>query len=126
MVEAAVFFRDMLNVDVPHVAAENPVMHGYALTIIGQRASQFIQPWQFGEDASKATGLWLKNLPLLKTTNIIKKHRYANQTPSGQNKESPGPDRWKIRSRTYHGIAEAMAEQWGNIEAITKRAHEAN
>jgi hypothetical protein len=66
----------------------------------------------FGHDASKATCLWLKNLPLLQPTQVIKKDRYANQTPSGQNKLGPSADRWKLRSITYQGIAEAMAEQW--------------
>ena len=67
----------------------------------------------FGHDASKKTCLWLKNLPALLTTNIVIKSRYANQTPSGRNNLPPSPDRWKLRSITYQGIADAMAEQWG-------------
>jgi hypothetical protein len=69
--------------------------------------SQIIQPWMFGHGETKATCLWLKNLPLLKPTNIVdgREHRI--------HKMSPGPDRWKERSRTYPGIAKAMAEQWG-------------
>lgn len=74
--------------------------------------SQTIQPYMFGEDASKRTCLWLKGLPLLQPTNLIKKEKYSNQTPSGQNKLGPSPDRWKERSRTYQGIADAMADQW--------------
>lgn len=76
------------------------------------------QPWQFGEDASKATCLWLKGLPpLLETTpgNGDRRTRRANQTPSGQNKLGPSADRWKLRSLTYPGIAAAMADQWGAL-----------
>lgn len=74
---------------------------------------QYIQPWQFGHDASKRTGLWKRNVPDLKPTEIILKERYANQTPSGQNNLGPSPDRWKLRSKFYEGVAEAMADQWG-------------
>lgn len=92
------------------VCVENPVGR---LSTHFCKPDQYIQPWQFGEDASKKTGLWLKGLPLLKPTNVIIKERYANQTPSGQNNLGPSKDRKKIRSRTYEGIAAAMAEQWG-------------
>ena len=78
-----------------------------------RKPDQIIQPWMFGHDASKKTCLWLKNLPLLQPTDVIEKDLYANQTPSGQNKLGPSEDRWKLRSVTYTGIAEAMAEQWG-------------
>lgn len=81
-----------------------------------RKPDQTIQPWMFGHDASKATCLWLKDLPLLVPTNILpggRKARRANQTASGQNKLTPGPDRWKLRSITYPGIAAAMAAQWG-------------
>jgi hypothetical protein len=93
---------------------ENPI------SIISSRIrkpDQIIQPWWFGEDASKKTCLWLKNLPLLEPTDKLpgdNKTRRANQTPSGQNKLGPSADRWKLRSATYHGIADAMAAQWGN------------
>jgi hypothetical protein len=113
LIEGAVFFRTLLNAPIPLKAIENPIMHKYARTIIGGGPTQMIQPWQFGEDASKATCLWLVNLPKLEPTNIIKKARYANQTPSGQNKLGPSADRWKLRSYTYQGIADAMADQWG-------------
>lgn len=107
MEEAAYFFKALLDAPIPHIAVENPVMHGYATEIIGSKATQIIQPWQFGHGEIKGTGLWLKNLPPLVPTNIVdgRKPRvhYA----------SPGPNRWKERSRTYTGIAEAMAEQWG-------------
>lgn len=110
---AAWFFRRLLEAPVPRVAVENPVMHKYAVNLIGRKHDQTIQPWQFGEDASKRTCLWLRGLPPLEPTEILKKERYANQTPSGQNKLGPSPDRAKERARTYPGIAAAMAEQWG-------------
>ena len=100
----------MLDADIPRIALENPV------SIISskiRKPDQIIQPWMFGHDASKKTCLWLKNLPLLQPTDVIEKDLYANQTPSGQNKLGPSEDRWKLRSVTYTGIAEAMAEQWG-------------
>lgn len=115
MVDAAVFFRTMLCADIPQIAVENPVMHKYALEHIGQRHTQTIQPWMFGEDASKRTCLWLKNLPPLEPTKVIKKARYANQTPSGQNKLGPSKDRAYLRAITYQGIADAMAEQGGGV-----------
>ena len=84
---------------------------------------QYIQPYDFGDDASKKTGLFLHGLEKLKPTNRIKGRmvmwngkmveRWSNQTDSGQNKLGPSRDRWKIRSKTYSGIADAMAEQWG-------------
>ena len=113
MEAGALFFKTLLDVDIEHIAIENPVMHKYAVRIIGRRQDQSIQPWQFGEDASKRTCLWLRNLPFLQPTSVITKHRYANQSPSGSNKYGPSPDRWKLRSRTFQGIANAMAEQWG-------------
>lgn len=110
---AAGFFNTLLNAPIERICVENPIMHKYARDRIAQSYSQIIQPWMFGEDASKATCLWLKGLPPLKPTQIIKKHRYANQTPGGQNKLGPSPDRTKLRSITYQGIANAMAKQWG-------------
>lgn len=110
--ESLEFVRLLLGAPIPHIALENPV--GRINTAI-RKPDQTIHPWQFGEDASKATCLWLKNLPLLVPTNILpggRKARRANQTPSGQNKLGPSPDRWKERSRTYPGIANAMADQW--------------
>lgn len=118
--EGAEFFRELLLVPIPLIAVENPIMHKYAVEIIGRRQDQVIQPWMFGEDASKATCLWLKGLPQLRPTNIIKKKRYANQTPGGWDKTSPGPLRWKIRSLTYQGIADAMAAQWSTQQPTGK------
>lgn len=108
--EALDFVRTLLNAPINKIALENPV--GCISTKI-RKPDQIIQPWQFGEDASKKTCLWLKNLPLLQPTHIIKKQRYANQTASGQNNLPPSKDRWKIRSKTYQGIANCMAETWG-------------
>jgi len=110
--EALKLVRDLFYCDIPHVCLENPI------SIISRlwTPDQIIQPWQFGHRESKSTCLWLKQLPLLKPTNIIIYEGHAdNQTPSGQNKLGPSPDRWKIRSRTYPGIADAMADQWGSM-----------
>ena len=112
------FVNLLLNASIKRIALENPI--GCISTRIC-KPSQTIQPWQFGHDASKSTCLWLKNLPLLKPTNIVDprivngRKRWANQTDSGQNKLPPSDDRWKIRSETYQGIANAMANQWGSI-----------
>ncbi len=116
MEDGAIFFRKLLYSDISKIAVENPIQHKYAKEIIGQTYSQIIQPFWFGHPESKATCLWLKNLPILVPTNIIEKPEsghWENQTKSGQNKLGPSKDRWKIRSRTYEGIAEAMAQQWG-------------
>lgn len=113
---ALAFFRFLLEADIPKICIENPV--GVASTRI-RKPDQSIQPYEFGHDASKKTCLWLKNLPLLIPTNYIApqlidgKPRWANQTVNGQSREGPSEDRWKIRSKTYSGIAQAMANQWG-------------
>jgi len=107
--QALDFIRTLLSAPIEKIALENPV--GVISTKI-RKPDQIIQPWEFGHDASKRTCLWLKNLPPLEPTNIVIKDRYANQTPSGQNKLGPSEDRSKIRSITYQGIADAMAEQW--------------
>ena len=108
MEAAALFFRELWTADIPMICGENPIPHKYALKIIGDKYNQLIQPWQFGHGETKATCLWLKGLPPLEPTNIVegRNHRI--------HRESPGPDRWKRRSRTYPGIARAMAEQWGS------------
>ena len=108
--KALEFVKTLLNAPIDKIALENPI--GCISTRI-RKPDQIIQPWMFGEDASKATCLWLKNLPKLQPTNILKKERYSNQTPSGQNNIGPSKDRWKIRSLTYQSIAEQMALQWG-------------
>lgn len=113
--EALEFIRQLLAAPIPRIALENPI--GCISSRI-RKPDQIIQPWQFGEDASKATCLWLKGLAKLEPTGIVSKARYANQTASGQNRLSPSPDRWKERSRTYQGIADAMAAQWSGGMAI--------
>lgn len=115
---ATKFFLDLWNAPIPRIAIENPVMHKYAKEQIGVRQSQTIQPWQFGHPESKKTCLWLKGLPLLQPTHVMslpESGHWRNQTPSGQNKLGPSPTRSADRSRTYQGIADAMAEQWGML-----------
>ena len=108
--EALEFVRFLLDAPIDRIALENPVS---CISSRIRKPDQIIQPWQFGHDASKKTCLWLKNLQPLEPTQIIIKERYANQTASGQNKLPPSKDRWKMRSTTYQGIADAMARQWG-------------
>jgi len=113
--DALAFVRRLLDAPIDRIALENPI--GCISTQI-RKPDQTIQPWMFGADASKATCLWLKGLPLLKPTGIVMpriidgKRRWANQTDTGQNRLPPSVDRWKIRSTTYEGIANAMAAQW--------------
>ena len=121
--EAAVDFTKRLwECGIPKVAIENPVMHRYARERFGVKPSQTVQPYQFGDDASKRTCLWLRGLPTLAIPPeaqwvaprvVDGKPRWGNQTDSGQNKFGPSTDRWKARAKTYTGIAEAMAAQWG-------------
>jgi len=114
--EALAFVELLLGADIPRIALENPI--GRIGTAV-RKADQVIQPYEFGDDASKRTALWLKNLPLLRPTRFVEprlvngKERWGNQTDSGQNRLGPSADRWKIRSKTYQGIANAMADQWG-------------
>jgi hypothetical protein len=113
--DALTFVRQLLDAPIARIALENPI--GCISTRI-RKPDQTIQPHQFGHDASKATCLWLKGLPPLTPTNHIAprlvngRKRWGNQTDSGQNKLPPSADRWKIRSETYQGIADAMANQW--------------
>jgi len=114
------FFKQCMNAPVPKIAAENPIG---VLSTEYRKPDQYIHPHEYGEDASKKTCLWLKNLkPLLPTKKIAGRQvmhngkmveRWSNQTDSGQNKLGPGEDRWKLRSKTYQGWADAMAQQWG-------------
>ena len=103
-VRAIRFVKDLYFSHISKVAIENPIG---VLSTRWDKPSQIIQPWQFGHGETKATCLWLKNLPKLVPTNIVE-----GRTPRVHH-ASPGPDRWKERSRTLTGIAEAMAEQWG-------------
>jgi len=113
--EALRFVEFLMNAPIKRIAIENPI--GCISTRIC-KPDQTIQPWQFGHPESKATCLWLKCLPVLMPTDILSlpdTGRWQNQTASGQNRLPPSKDRWKIRSTTYRGIAEAMAEQWTQI-----------
>lgn len=111
MEEAALFFSRLLDADIPRVAVENPIMHRYGKEIIGaskyEQQTQIVQPWMFGHGETKATCLTLKNLPKLFPTRIV-----LGRTPR-VHLAPPSPERWKERSRTLPGLADAMAEQWG-------------
>jgi site-specific DNA-cytosine methylase len=102
--QAIEFFMLFTGLKCPKVAIENPI--GIMSTVY-RKPSQIIQPWQFGHGETKATCLWLKGLPLLVPTKIVE-----GRTPR-IHYASPSPDRWKERSRTLQGIADAMAQQWG-------------
>lgn len=107
--EALDFIRKLMNVPIDRICIENPI------SIISTRIrkpDQIIQPWMFGHGETKATCLWLKNLPKLKTQAFAneKEHRVYNEPPS--------PNRWKNRSRTYLNIANAMAEQWSDLSSL--------
>lgn len=98
------FVRQLLDAPIDRIALENPI------SIISSRIrkpDQIIQPWMFGHGETKATCLWLKNLPKLTPTNVVEGRE------ARVHREPPGPDRWKARSRTMQGIADAMAQQWG-------------
>lgn len=104
------FVARLLEAPIPRIALENPI------SIISskiRKPDQIIQPWQYGHGEVKATCLWLKNLPKLVPTDIVE-----GRTPR-VHFASPGPDRWKERSRTLQGIADAMADQWGKADAMT-------
>jgi hypothetical protein len=117
MEAGAEFFRLLLNAveAVPRIAVENPVMHKHAAKLVGAKATQFVQPYMFGETQSKRTGLWLRNLPPLVPTNDVKAETMALPVAqrSAVHYASPGPERWRDRSRTFQGLADAMADQWG-------------
>lgn len=110
--DALDFVAKLLNADIARICIENPI--GCISTRI-RKPDQIIQPWMFGHPESKATCLWLKNLPILQPTNILTlpaTKRWNNQTASGQSNVPEYKDRWKIKSRTYTGIADAFANQW--------------
>jgi hypothetical protein len=124
--DALAFVRLLMAAPIPRIAIENPI------GCIGTRirpADQIVQPYDYGDDASKATCLWLKGLsPLRQTVRVPGRivtdprtgktvERWANQTDAGQNRLAPSADRWKLRSTTYPGIAAAMADQWGEPDA---------
>ena len=98
------FVQALMDAPIEKIAIENPIS---VISSKIRKPDQIIQPWQFGHGETKATCLWLKNLPLLMPTNIV------DGREAKVHKMPPGPNRWKERSRTYEGIAKAMAEQWG-------------
>lgn len=138
--DALDFVKLLMDAPIERIAIENPVS---IISSRIRKPDQIIQPYEHGHDASKKTCLWLKNLPLLVPTQLVEprmvccgvevtdaagkygcvvcegskkfKLRWGNQTDSGQNRLGPSDDRWKIRSETFWGIAQAMAEQWGNV-----------
>jgi hypothetical protein len=122
--DALDFVKRLMDAPIERIALENPI------SVISSRIrkpDQIISPYQFGHDASKKTCLWLKNLPPLKPTQMVEPRivitpsgkeakRWGNQCDNyGQDKLPPSADRWKLRSATYQGIADAMAEQWGRV-----------
>lgn len=117
--ESLVVVQFLMNAPIPMIAIENPV------SVISSRIrkpDQVIQPWQFGHEATKTTCLWLKGLPRLRPTRIVGRGE-RHVTKSGKSLPKwynlpPSEDRWKIRSATFPGIAEAMANQWGNLETL--------
>lgn len=114
--DGASFFLALWNADIPMIALENPIMHRYARERVGgARPTQIIQPWMFGHPESKATCLWLKNLPPLLGTCDARQAMAALPKRERQRLHylPPSKDRWKLRSTTYAGIAAAMAQQWG-------------
>lgn len=126
-VKAIEFVETLWNAPIPFIAIENPVGCLSTRSTLG-KPQEIIQPYWFGEDASKTTCLWLKGFPLLKPTRFvvprmvmdgevkdIGKFRWSNQTDSGQNNLPPSDDRAKIRSQTYQGVADAIGQQWGSF-----------
>ena len=110
--EAIDFFMALINAPIPRIAVENPIS---IMSTRYRKPDQIIQPWQFGHGETKATCLWLKNLPKLEPTNIVDgREARVHRMP-------PGSDRWRERSRTFTGIAEAMAEQWDKPIGETDR-----
>ena len=104
--DALAFVQLLMDAPIPGIAVENPV------SVISSRIrkpDQIVQPYEYGHDVSKKTCLWLKNLPLLKPTQVVDgREAKVHLMP-------PGPNRWKERSRTYQGVADAMAQQWGTV-----------
>lgn len=108
---AVSFFMMLAKADIPMIAIENPVC---IMSSMWRKPDQTIQPWMFGHGETKATCLWLKNLPPLRPTEVVEgRENRIHRMP-------PSEDRWKLRSETYHGIANAMAEQWGNLFSLRR------
>lgn len=115
MLDSARNFRRLLESDIPRIGGENPIPYKKAREIMGDY-TQRIQPYEFGHPERKATCLWLKNLPPLVATDIVPLPEKKSEAQRLHHL-SPSPNRWKERSRTFIGIANAMAEQWGSLEA---------
>ncbi len=123
MIHAAAFFKELLDAPIRQKCIENPIMHGQGMEQIYVGYTQIVQPYNFGEDVSKATCFWLDGLEPLQNTGYFppriveyngkKVKRWGNQAPSGADRTPPGADRSEKRSNTHPGIADAMAEQWG-------------
>jgi hypothetical protein len=115
MRDGALFFKSLMEAEIDRICIENPIMHKHAVDVIGRRQDQVVQPWMFGHMEQKATCLWLKGLPELQPTNNVKEKMM--ELPDNERQRlhylPPGPDRQKLRSLTYQGIADAMADQWG-------------
>ena len=104
--DAIEFFMLLMNCGIPRIAVENPIG---IMSSRFRKPDQVIQPWMFGHGETKATCLWLKNLPKLVATDVVSgREQRLHKLP-------PSADRWKLRSKTYQGIADAMAEQWGGL-----------
>jgi hypothetical protein len=119
--EAIDFFMAFVRAPIRKICVENPVC---IMSSVYQEPDQIIHPWQYGHPESKTTCLWLKGLPCLRPTKILPlppSGRWENQTPSGQNKLGPSPNRAKLRAKTYAGIAEAMADQWTNPVPVAEQ-----
>jgi hypothetical protein len=122
--DGAALFSACWNAPIDRVCVENPVMHRYAKERITnfQPAAQTVQPWWFGDPAFKATGLYLRNLPPLKPTNRLtppSPGTEAHKAWSAIHRAPPSRDRWSIRSKTFEGLAQAMACQWGDLDGLT-------
>lgn len=105
--QAGSFFMLLAKADIPRICIENPVC---VMSSLWRQPDQIIQPWQFGHGETKATCLWLKNLPPLVPTDVVEGREQRIW------KMPPSPDRWKNRSRTFAGVAYAMAQQWGGLD----------
>jgi len=108
MRDAAAFFRDCLDANAPKIAVENPVMHKHARALIGRGPNFTVQPWQFGDNFKKRTCFWTVGLAPLKPTSLLD----GGTAVAEVHRAPPGPNRWKARSKTYPGLASAMAAQW--------------
>lgn len=126
--DGASFFKKLLDADIPLIAIENPIPHKYAVARIGSQYTQIVQPWMFGHPERKATCFWLKGLPNLIPTEDVKEEMLALP----RNKQHrlhylpPSEDRWKIRSTTFQGISDAIAQQWGSFLNKTMGEHGAD